>query len=97
MASEEQIGSTEHFWYRLQPVGPYIDSQRDSKAFGHADGKIYLSEDNGRTWPHSAAFPNAHNITPVFGLGRLNQGTSERPEALPRCLAYTSVVIGLIP
>jgi len=22
-----------------------------------------LSEDNGRTWPHSLAFPNAHNIT----------------------------------
>ena len=63
MASQGQIGSTEHFWYRMQPAGPYIDSQCDNKAFGHADGKIYLSEDNGRTWPHSAAFPNAHHIT----------------------------------
>ena len=32
MASQGQTGSTEHFWYRLQPAGPYIDSQRDHKA-----------------------------------------------------------------
>ena len=63
MTSQQQIRSTDHFWYRLQTEGPYIDSQRDNKAFGHADGKIVLSEDNGRTWPHSMAFPNAHNIT----------------------------------
>ncbi len=55
--------STDHFWYRPQPEGPYIDSQRDNKAFGFADGKVFLSEDNGRTWPHSIAFPNAKNIT----------------------------------
>lgn len=55
--------STEHFWYRLQPPGPYIDSQRDNKAFGFADGKIFLSEDDGRTWPHSAAFADADRIT----------------------------------
>jgi len=30
-------GSTEHFWYRPQPEGPYIDSQRDNKAFGFTD------------------------------------------------------------
>ena len=55
--------STAHFWYRLQPAGPYIDSQRDNKAFGYRDGKILLSEDNGRTWPHSVAFPDAQKIT----------------------------------
>src|SRR5690606_38482825 len=55
--------STEHFWYRLAPASPYIDSQRGSKAFAFGDGKIFLSEDNGKTWAHSAAFPNADNIT----------------------------------
>ncbi len=55
--------STEHFWYRLQPEGPYIDSQRDNKAFGFGSGKIFLSEDSGKTWPHSAAFAEAEKIT----------------------------------
>src|SRR5688500_9595675 len=62
-ASPSETASTEHFWYRLAPAGPYIDSQRDNKAFGFGDGKIVLSEDNGKTWPHSAAFPEAENIT----------------------------------
>ena len=57
------IRETEHFWFRLAPEGPYIDSQRDNKAFGFGDGKIFLSEDNGQTWAHSAAFPEAENIT----------------------------------
>ncbi len=55
--------STDHFWYRLAPEGPYIDSQRKNKAFGFGDGKVFLSEDNAQTWPHSTAFPNADNIT----------------------------------
>jgi len=55
--------STDHFWYRPQPAGPYIDSQCDNKAFGFSDGSVLLSEDNGRTWPHEVAFPNARNIT----------------------------------
>lgn len=58
-----QVGETEHFWYRLQPAGMYIDSQRGDKAFGRADGKILLSLDNGHTWPHSLAFPDAARIT----------------------------------
>src|SRR5258708_4827511 len=41
---------TDHFWFRLAPEGPYIDSQRDNKAFGFGDGKVFLSEDNGQTW-----------------------------------------------
>ena len=61
--SQTQTAETDHFWYRLQPEGLYIDSQRDDKAFAHANGRVLLSEDNGRTWPHSLAFPNAHNIT----------------------------------
>ena len=27
-------GETDHFWYRLAAADPYIDSQRDHKAFG---------------------------------------------------------------
>jgi len=55
--------ATDHFWYRPQPAGPYIDSQRDHKAFGFAQRTIFLSEDNGHTWPRSIAFPAARNIT----------------------------------
>ncbi len=62
-ASPPKIASTDHFWYRLQPEGPYIDSQRDNKAFGFADGKVFLSEDNGNTWPHGTAFPDVEDIT----------------------------------
>jgi len=41
----------------------YIDSQRDNKAFGYVNGKLFLSEDNGHTWPHSTAFSDASLIT----------------------------------
>jgi len=54
--------STDHFWYRPQPAGPYLDSQRDDKAFGFADGTVFLSEDNGRTWPYRIAFPDARHV-----------------------------------
>lgn len=63
MAPQQPIASTEHFWYYLQTEGPYIDSQRDNKAFGFAGEKIFLSEDNGRTWPYTATFPDAEKIT----------------------------------
>jgi hypothetical protein len=67
------IGSTDHFWYRLQPDGPYIDSQRGAKAFGYRDGEVVLSEDNGRTWPHRLAFPDARHVTfsAILGSGDL--------------------------
>ena len=56
-------GETEHFLYRLAPAdGPYIDTQRGSRAFGFRDGKIFLSEDNAKTWPHSTDFADAENI-----------------------------------
>lgn len=57
------LASTEHFWYRPQPAGPYIDSQRDNKAFGFDETTIFLSEDNARTWPHSIAFADAKDVT----------------------------------
>lgn len=55
--------STEHFWCRLAPPGRYIDSQRGRKAFAYADDRLFLSGDNGRTWPRSLAFPDARQIT----------------------------------
>jgi hypothetical protein len=55
--------STSHFSYRLQPAGRYIDSQRQNRAFGYADGTVFLSEDNGHTWPYSIDFPDARRIT----------------------------------
>jgi hypothetical protein len=63
IASPAAIRSTKHFWYRLQPAGPYIDSQRNNKAFGRTRDAIVLSEDNGHTWPHTLAFPDAPRIT----------------------------------
>ena len=62
IAASADYPSTDHFWYRPQPEGPFIDSQLDNKAFGFTDGKVLLSEDNGRTWSHSAAFPDARHI-----------------------------------
>jgi len=62
LAPPSDFASTDHFWYRPQPPGLFIDSQRDNKAFGYADGKVLLSEDNGSTWPHSVAFPDARHI-----------------------------------
>jgi len=62
IAASAEFPSTDHFWYRPQPAGLFVDSQRDNKAFGYADGKVFLSEDNGRTWPHSMAFPDARHI-----------------------------------
>ena len=63
IAAESDFPSTAHFWYRLQPAGPYMDSQRDNKVFGFTDDAVLLSEDVGRTWPHSHAFPDARQIT----------------------------------
>ncbi len=63
IATPSAVESTNHFWYRLQPEGPYIDSQRNNKAFGFDEGTVYLSEDNGRTWPHRAAFAEGGKIT----------------------------------
>ncbi|MCP5558979.1 MAG: hypothetical protein H7A55_14640 [Verrucomicrobiaceae bacterium] len=57
-------GETEHFWYRMPSADePYIDTQRDNKAFAFQGTQIMLSEDNGMTWPHQAEFPEAQNIT----------------------------------
>jgi len=71
-APESEIRSTNHFWYRLAPPGPYIDSQRDHRAFGFTDTEIMLSEDNGHTWRHRAAFADANRITFSCLLGNGN-------------------------
>jgi hypothetical protein len=63
ISAESDFPSTAHFWYRLQPAGPYMDSQRDDKVFGFTDDAVLLSEDVGRTWPHSHAFPDVRQIT----------------------------------
>ncbi|MCD6359647.1 MAG: hypothetical protein J7M38_02210 [Armatimonadetes bacterium] len=70
--SRAQIGETQHFLYRLGPEDIYIDSQRDSRAFGHTDDEVLLSEDCGHTWPHRLAFPDARNITFSCILGNGN-------------------------
>jgi hypothetical protein len=70
--SQMQIRETDHFFYRLGPEDVYIDSQRDNRAFGRANGQIMLSEDNGETWPHKLNFPNAGNITFSCILGNGN-------------------------
>jgi len=62
-AADAAIRETKDFWFRLAPEGPYIDSQRDNRAFGFGEGKIFLSEDNARSWRYSAAFPEAEHIT----------------------------------
>ncbi|MFO1482619.1 MAG: hypothetical protein U1F71_04560 [Verrucomicrobiaceae bacterium] len=63
-AAPEIAGETEHFFYRMPSSDdPYIDTQRDNKAFAFQGTKIMLSEDCGKTWPHQAEFPEAQNIT----------------------------------
>jgi hypothetical protein len=57
-------GENEHFLWRIPSADePYIDTQRDNKAFAFLGTKIMLSEDCGKTWPHSAEFAEAQNIT----------------------------------
>lgn len=72
-AAPAGVGETAHFWYRVAPKdGPYIDTQRGSQAFGIGDGKIFLSEDNARTWPHQAGFADTKNINFSCILGNGN-------------------------
>ena len=51
-AAPALAGETEHFFYRLAPEGPYIDSQRDNKAFGFGAGRSFFprtTRNRGRT------------------------------------------------
>lgn len=77
-AAPAEFPSTDDFWYRPQPPGPYIDSQRLNKAFGYEAGAVLLSEDNGHTWPHRLAFPDAEKITfsVILGSGNIVFATS---------------------
>ncbi len=63
-AAPAVTGETEHFFYRMPSSDePYIDTQRGSKAFAFLGTKIMLSEDCGKTWPHTADFAEAQDIT----------------------------------
>ena len=63
-SAEPITGENEHFVWRIPGADePYIDTQRDHKAFGFQGTKIMLSEDCGKTWPHTAEFAEAQNIT----------------------------------
>ncbi len=74
-------GETEHFWYRMPAAdSPYIDSQRDHKAFAFSGTRIMLSEDCGKSWPHTADFPDAQNLTfsVILKNGNIVFATRER-------------------
>ena len=74
LAATDGIGETDHFLYRLSPPdGPYIDSQRDNRAFAVGDRKVLLSEDNAKTWAQSADFADAANImfSSILGSGNI--------------------------
>lgn len=74
-------GENDHFLFRIPSAAePYVDSQRDNKAFAFQDAKILLSEDSGKTWPHQAEFPEAQNITfsVILGNGNILFATRER-------------------
>ena len=74
------VGETEHFWYRLAPMSPYIDSQRDAMAFAFTDREVLLSEDGGKTWPYRAEFMDAQHITfsCIFKTGSVLFATRNR-------------------
>lgn len=58
-----ETGETDHFFYRLADAdAPWVDTQRGSRAFAFSEGRIHVSDDNSRTWKHSAAFEDARNI-----------------------------------
>ena len=80
LASGKTQGETEHFWWRIPPDLPYIDSQRGSKAFAFDDKTIFLSEDNAKTWPHQLAFKHAAHITfsQILGNGNILFATRTR-------------------
>ena len=60
LSAEAITGETEHFVYRIPAADePYVDTQRDNRAFAFLGTKIMLSEDCGKTWPHVADFPEA--------------------------------------
>lgn len=69
----ERAGETEHFYWRLSPLSPYIDSQRGDLAFGYDQGHILTSDDCARTWGHQMRFPDTGRITfsQILGNGNI--------------------------
>lgn len=79
--AQGEVGETEHFHYRLAPAdGPHIDTQRGDRAFGFRGNKVYLSADNGKTWPHEAEFAEAEHIqfSSLLANGRVVFATERR-------------------
>jgi hypothetical protein len=76
----DAVRETEHFVCRLAPKSPYIDSQRDNKAFAFDKGRIYLSDDNSKSWGYSCDFAEAKNITfsCILSNGNVLFATRER-------------------
>ena len=80
-AAPNGVAENEHFWYKLAPGdGPWVDTQRENKAFGFRDGKIFLSEDCSKTWSRSAEFADAENIefSAFLANGNLVFGTKSK-------------------
>lgn len=73
-------GETDHFWWRIPSDQPYVDSQRDHKAFAFDDQSIYLSQDNAKTWSTRLGFKDAKNITfsQILGNGNILFATRTR-------------------
>ena len=74
-------GENEHFvWRILSKDEPYIDTQRDDRAFAFKGTQIMLSEDCGKSWPHTAEFAEAQNITfsVILKNGNILFATRER-------------------
>ena len=74
LAAAEGVGTTDHFLYRLSPPdGPYIDTQRNNKAFAIGNRKILFTEDNAKTWARSADFADTANImfSSILGNGSI--------------------------
>ena len=60
---EGEVGETAHFTYRLAPAdAPWIDTQRGSRSFAFSEKTLFVSEDNSRTWSHTAPFEEAGAI-----------------------------------
>lgn len=76
----DAVRETEHFFCRLAPPFPYIDSQRDNKAFAFGKGQIFLSDDNCKTWGYAHEFAECEKITfsCILGNGNVLFATQEK-------------------
>ena len=74
-------GETEYFYWSIASAdGPWIDTQRGDRAFGYKAGKLFLSEDNAKSWAHEADFADAESIqfSSLLENGRVVFATERR-------------------